>query len=668
MTNSNQDYSAKNIKVLEGLDPIKKRPGMYTNTENPNHIIEEIIDNSADEILGGHASYIKVTHYKDGSISIEDDGRGIPVDIHEQTGKSALEVIFTSLHSGGKFDKENEENSSYQFAGGLHGVGVCVTNALSNKLIVQVKKQGKLYEMVFENGYVTQDIKALKSILKSEHGTMVRAYPNSKYFSEPNIDLKKLENALKAKAILLNGALIQLNIEKENGEFKTIEWQYENGIESYINEIIDNTGLDRALPVIHHQGFLSESNEEQGFRKGEGAEFAIVWSEFGSSHKESFVNLIPTRQGGTHESGLKNGLFDCIKVFAEQHALLPKGIKLTSDDIWGKLSFILSAKILEPEFQGQTKEKLNNRNAIKLIQMVSKSFFEHWINAHVDSGKMIVELAIKQAVARNKKDNNSKPRKSTNGVTLLPGKLTDCQSENPVESELFIVEGDSAGGSAKQGRNKAFQAIIPLKGKPLNTWEVNSEDALTNNEISDLSAAIGIDLHKKGDTVDLSKLRYHKICILADADTDGYHIQTLLIGLFMQHFPALIENGHIYIAQAPLYRIDATIMGKNKQEKKIYVIDEEEKNKVMKKLEKEKVKAGTLKISRFKGLGEMNPSQLWETTLNPDTRRLIPVLIKDSSYTEAVENMDMLMSKKRSEDRKKWITEFGDFTIIDDGL
>lgn len=666
MTNSKQEYSAKNIKVLEGLDPIKKRPGMYTNTENPNHIIEEIIDNSADEILGGHATYIKVTHYKDGAIQIEDDGRGIPVDIHEKTGKSALEVIFTSLHSGGKFDKENEEDSSYQFAGGLHGVGVCVTNALSNKLIVQVKKQGQLYEMIFENGAVTQDITVLKKIAKSEHGTTVKAYPNSKYFSEPNIDLKKLENALKAKAILLNGAHIQLNIEKDNGGFKTVEWKYDNGIESYINEIIESTGLDGTLPVIHHQGFLSEHNEEQGFRKGEGAEFAIIWSEFGSSHKESFVNLIPTRQGGTHEIGLKNGLFDCIKVFAEQHALLPRGVKLTGDDIWGRLSFILSAKILEPEFQGQTKEKLNNRSAIKLIQTVSKSFFEHWINAHVEAGKAIVELAVKQAIARNKKDNNTKQRKTGGGITMLPGKLTDCQSENPSESELFIVEGDSAGGSAKQGRNKMFQAIIPLKGKPLNAWDLSSDDALDNNEISDLSIAIGIDPHKLDDKVDFSKLRYHKICILADADTDGYHIQTLLCGIFVQHFPQLIEKGYVYIAQAPLYRIEATILGKNKQEKKIYVIDENEKNRVIKKLEKEKLKTGSLKISRFKGLGEMNSEQLWDTTLNPDTRRLLPVLVKETEYSQMIEDIDMLMSKKRSDDRKKWITESGDFTTVDD--
>jgi Type IIA topoisomerase (DNA gyrase/topo II, topoisomerase IV), B subunit len=588
MTEINDEYSAKNIKVLAGLDPVKKRPGMYTNTENPNHIIEEVIDNSADEILGGNATSIKVTHYKNGSVSVEDDGRGIPVDIHEETGKSALEVIFTSLHSGGKFDKENEENSSYQFAGGLHGVGVSVTNALSTKLVAQVKKGGKLYEMVFENGYLTQDITVIKNVPKSERGTKITAYPNPEYFDEPNVDLKKLENALKAKSILLSGAKIQLNIEKENGEFTTINWEYEDGVETYINEIIANNDLETTIPVIHHRGFLTESNEDNGFRKGEGAEFALTWSEYGSSHKESFVNLIPTRQGGTHEIGLKNGLFDCVKDFAEQHALLPKGVKINSEDVWGKLSFVLSAKILNPQFQGQTKEKLNNKSSIKLMHLVSKSFFEHWINTNVEAGKTIVELAIKQSEIRNKKDNTSKKRKQLDGAVFLPGKLTDCDSENPRDTELFIVEGDSAGGSARQARDKEFQAILPLKGKPQNAWELSADKSMENEEISNLSAAMGIEPHTREDVIDLGKLRYHKICILADADTDGYHIQTLLFAIFMRHFPQLLDNGYVYVSKPPLYKISAILLGKEKGVSIKYALNETERDSIVKYFNKQK--------------------------------------------------------------------------------
>lgn len=666
MTEINDEYSAKNIKVLAGLDPVKKRPGMYTNTENPNHIIEEVIDNSADEILGGNATSIKVTHYKNGSVSVEDDGRGIPVDIHEETGKSALEVIFTSLHSGGKFDKENEENSSYQFAGGLHGVGVSVTNALSTKLVAQVKKGGKLYEMVFENGYLTQDITVIKNVPKSERGTKITAYPNPEYFDEPNVDLKKLENALKAKSILLSGAKIQLNIEKENGEFTTINWEYEDGVETYINEIIANNDLETTIPVIHHRGFLTESNEDNGFRRGEGAEFALTWSEYGSSHKESFVNLIPTRQGGTHEIGLKNGLFDCVKDFAEQHALLPKGVKINSEDVWGKLSFVLSAKILNPQFQGQTKEKLNNKSSIKLMHLVSKSFFEHWINTNVEAGKTIVELAIKQSEIRNKKDNTSKKRKQLDGAVFLPGKLTDCDSENPRDTELFIVEGDSAGGSARQARDKEFQAILPLKGKPQNAWELSADKSMENEEISNLSAAMGIEPHTREDVIDLGKLRYHKICILADADTDGYHIQTLLFAIFMRHFPQLLDNGYVYVSKPPLYKISAILLGKEKGVSIKYALNETERDSIVKYFNKQKVKTGSLEISRFKGLGEMNPEQLWDTTLNPDTRHLVPVLIKTHSLSSTTENVDMLMNKKRSGDRRKWITEEADFMNIDD--
>lgn len=658
MIDDNANYGAKNIKVLKGLEPVQLRPGMYTNTVNPNHILEEVIDNSADEALAGFANKITVTYNLDKTISVEDNGRGIPTDMHPEEGISAVEVIFTKLHSGGKFEKDS--GGAYNFAGGLHGVGVSVTNALSDRLVVQSMRDGFIKEIVFSNGQVVEELKEIKQIPKKQHGTKVTVQPNPKYFDNPEFDLQHLENALRAKAVLLNGIEIKLIIEKEDGNHKVIEWNYSNGIESYLLEILnDNEAL---IPVLYDKKYIEETNDS--FSKGEGAEWALTWvEEGGASFKQSFVNLIPTKLGGTHEAGFKNGIYEAIRNFSEQHSLMPRGLKINADDIWGKLWFVLSAKILDPQFHGQTKEKLNSRNAVRLLTTLVRDTFEHWLNTNIENAKKIVELAIKQAQLRSKKSTNNKVRKTT-GMSVLPGKLTDCQSENPEDSELFIVEGDSAGGSAKQGRNKEFQAILPLKGKPLNTWEIDAEYIVDNEEVSDLETAIGIKAHTLDEEVDLSKLRYHKICILADADKDGFHIQVLLGALFLKHFPKLVQGGYIYIAQPPLYRADVVYTGKNKKEETFYLLDNEELEDLNKKLNKDKVKKENVKISRFKGLGEMNPIQLWETTLDPSTRRLKPLKVSENIF-ETLEAIDMLLAKKRSDDRKDWISSSANFNEND---
>lgn len=654
MSEKEVNYGAKNIKVLKGLEPVQLRPGMYTNTENPNHILEEVIDNAADEALAGYSSKIIVTVHSDKTVTVEDDGRGIPTDIHPDEGVSAVEVIFTRLHSGGKFEKDS--GGAYNFAGGLHGVGVSVTNALSDRLVVESMRDGFIKQIVFSNGAVIEPLKELKTVAKKLHGTKVTVQPNPKYFDKPEFDLQQLENALRAKAVLLNGIEVKLIIEKEGSEPKIYEWHYSNGIESYMKEIVGEN--ETLVPVLYDKKYIDDDHET--FYLGEGAEWAITWLEDGgSSHKQSFVNLIPTKLGGTHEAGFKNGLFEAVKNFSEQHSLLPRGLKITSDDIWGKLWFVLSTKILDPQFHGQTKEKLNNRGAVRLLTTISRDMFEHWLNTNIEMGKKIVDLAIKQANLRNKKATNTKVRKS-NGMNVLPGKLTDCQSDNPEETELFIVEGDSAGGSAKQGRAKEFQAILPLKGKPINTWELDGSIITENEEVAALEMAIGVKSHRLGEDVDLSDIRYHKICILADADKDGFHIQVLLAALFLKHFPKLIELGYVYIAQPPLYRLDVKYSSKNKKDETLYILDNEELQEVEKRLEKEKVRKENIKLGRFKGLGEMNPEQLWETTLDPDTRRLVPLKITNDIF-ETIESVDMLLAKKRSGDRKEWITEFGNF-------
>jgi topoisomerase-4 subunit B len=648
------EYSADDIKVLKGLEPVKQRPGMYTNTENPNHIIEEVIDNSADEALGGHATKIHVTKLEDGRIRIEDDGRGIPTDIHSEKKIPAVEVIFTSLHAGGKFEKET--GSAYAFAGGLHGVGVTVTNALSDRLDIEIHKNGMVSKMAFKNGEVAEPLSHGKKIPKKQTGTIVTVKPNISYFDSPNVDLKQLEATLKAKAILLAGVEIKLVVENQGEENKVIEWHYPHGIENYMDEII----IDKELLGIPYTGKKYIGPDHDSFAEGEGAEWAIAWVEDGS-HKESFVNIIPTPQGGTHDAGFRNGVFDGIKSFAEQHELMPRGLKLSAEDVWSKVCYVLSAKVLDPQFQGQTKEKLNNRTVVKLISGLIRDDFEHWLLENPEVGKRITEQAISQAQLRNKKSKKEIIKK-TNGVTFIPGKLTDCNSKFPEEGEIFFVEGDSAGGSAKQGRDKETQAILALRGKPLNTWELDSHDIMTNEEIADISAAIGISPHEIGDTVDFTKLRYHKVCVLSDADKDGHHIQVLLMALFLKHFPQLVIEGYFYIAQPPLYRVDVKYPGKKKKkEEKFYVLDNSELEELKSKLAKENVGESHMKKTRFKGLGEMNPEQLWETTLDPDTRLLLPVLIDEGDMEDSLEVMSKLLAKKRSEDRKKWISTSGDF-------
>ncbi|HSO06290.1 MAG TPA: DNA topoisomerase IV subunit B [Pelomicrobium sp.] len=654
-------YSAKDIEILEDLSPILHRPGMYTDPANPNHALIEVIDNAADEGLAGFAKRVNVTLHEDGSATVEDDGRGIPVDIHPKKKQPAVQVIFTTLHSGGKFRK-TDKDAAYRIAGGLHGVGVCVSNALSTRLEVEIRRDGARHRIVFaDNGQVKEPLKKLGPVGPRESGTRVRFWPDPKYFDSPKIGAVEIAALLRAKAMLLPGVRFTLGVEKK-GQVETSEWHFPEGIRGYFSEAIN--GLDPVAAPFFGERYITAQSESDSFAEGEGAMWAIAWTPEGEQVAESYVNMIPTRHGGTHVSGLREGVYQAVKNFIDHHAMGQRGLKVVPEDVWSRASYVLAVKMLDPQFKGQVKNELLSRDGVKLTSQMVRDPFELWLNQNVEEGKRIAELALRQANARTRAAQKVERRK-TSGVAVLPGKLTDCASEDPERNELFIVEGDSAGGSAKQARDKEFQAVLPLKGKPKNTWQDNPDTLYSNKEIEAIALAIGVDHHKAGDAVDLSGLRYHRIILLADADVDGAHIQVLLLTLFFRHFPRLIEGGHVFVAQPPLYRIDVPAHGKNKPARKLYALDEDELASLQDKLEDEGVKPGAWSVSRFKGLGEMSPEQLWETTLNPDTRRVLPVTVDAAEREASLETFNMMMARENASQRREWMEEFGNLVEAD---
>lgn len=643
-------YSEQSIRVLKGLEPVKERPGMYTRTTDPTHIIQEVIDNAVDEALAGFASVIVVTLHGDGSVAVEDNGRGIPVGVHPVEGVSTVEVVFTRLHAGGKFDKK--DGGAYSFSGGLHGVGVSVTNALSTRLEVEVKRDGKRHRIAFAGGDVVEPLAEVGEVGRKNTGTLVRAWPDGRYFDSPKVSTAELERLLRSKAVLLPGLTVRL-INESAGDRR--EWQYEQGMVSYLKETLPEEESTRA--VFAGQRYVSDASPNNGFADGEGAAWAVAWIE-SAGGGESYVNLIPTALGGTHEAGLRAGLFESVRDFCSHHALLPRGVTLQAEDVWGRCRFILSARVLDPQFQGQTKDKLTSRDAMRLVSSSVKDPFDIWLNAHPDEGKRVAELAIKQALARTRAGKVVEKRKSS-GVAVLPGKLTDCESTDITRNELFLVEGDSAGGSAKQGRDKESQAILPLRGKVLNTWEVDKTELFGNNEVHDMAVAIGVDPHGMDDEPDLSGLRYGRICIMSDADVDGSHIQTLLLTLFFRHFPKLVERGHVYIAQPPLFKIEVAPQGKGRPGRKLYALDEAERDAMLERLRADGIRESAITVGRFKGLGEMNPEQLKETTMHPDTRRMLPVRFDRAAVEEVQRMFTMLMGKSEAAARREWMEEKG---------
>ena len=646
------DYSESSIRVLKGLEPVKQRPGMYTRTENPLHIIQEVIDNASDEALGGFCKNILVILNADGSVSVEDDGRGIPVGMHPEEKVPTVEIVFTRLHAGGKFDKGS--GGAYSFSGGLHGVGVSVTNALSSRLEITVWREGGLHQMVFADGDVIEKL-TTRPIGRDDKksGTHVTAWPNPKYFDSLAISQPELQGLLRSKAVLLPGVKVTL-LNAKSGDSQT--WQYDQGLRGYLMEsLAQSSNAEPLIPLFEGEQYAGADAE--GFAEGEGAAWIVAWTEDSAIVRESYVNLIPTSAGGTHESGLREGLFGAVKSFVEMHSLLPKGVKLLPEDVFARVSFVLSAKVLDPQFKGQIKERLNSRDAVRLVSTYTRPALELWLNQHVEYGKKLADLVIKQAQNRLRSAQKVEKKKSS-GVAVLPGKLTDCESSDISRNELFLVEGDSAGGSAKMGRDKEFQAILPLRGKVLNSWETERDRLFANNEIHDIAVAIGVDPHGKNETIDFSSLRYGKICILSDADVDGSHIQVLLLTLFFRHFPQLIDHGNICIARPPLYRVDAPARGK-KPAQKIYALDDGELLATEDKLRKDGFKDGSWSISRFKGLGEMNAEQLWETTMNPDTRRLLPVTLGSFDLDASENCFNMLMGKGEAAARRAWIEEHG---------
>ena len=625
------DYNAEAIEVLSGLDPVRKRPGMYTDTTRPNHLAQEIIDNSVDEALAGYASTIRVTLHRDQSLEVSDDGRGMPTDIHPEHGISGVELILTRLHAGGKFSNKN-----YQFSGGLHGVGVSVVNALSTRLEVTVKRNAKVFAISFKDGFKDEELKETGTCGRRNTGTTVHFWPDAGYFDSPKFSVPRLMHVLRAKAVLCPGLRVIFE-DKISGD--VTEWYYEDGLKDYLK---GSTHESLTIPAEPFTGTLKGEKEA--------VDWAIQWlPEGGELLAESYVNLIPTPLGGTHVNGLRTGLLEAIREFCEFRNLLPRGIKLGPDDLWENCAYVLSAKLADPQFSGQTKERLSSRECAAFVSGVAKDAFSLWLNQHTAEGELLAEMCINNAQKRMRKAKKVARKKITQGPAL-PGKLADCASQDLGMTELFLVEGDSAGGSAKQARDREYQAIMPLRGKILNSWEVDSSEVLASQEIHDISVALGVDPGSDK----LEGLRYGKICILADADSDGLHIATLLCALFVQHFRPLVEKGHIYVAMPPLYRID---VGKEV----FYALDEGEKEGVLERIKAEK-KRGKVGVQRFKGLGEMNPLQLRETTMAADTRRLIQLTLDD--FAETIQNMDMLLAKKRSGDRKTWLEAKGDLVEI----
>ncbi len=625
------DYTAESIEVLTGLDPVRKRPGMYTDTTRPNHLAQEVIDNSVDEALVGYATQIDVILHKDNSVTCSDNGRGMPVDIHPEQGKPGVEVILGTLHAGGKFSDKN-----YQYSGGLHGVGVSVVNALSKVLEVTIKRDGNVYRMGFKDGEKATELTVIDSCGKRNTGTMVRFFPNPVYFESAKFSLPRLKHVLRAKAVLCPG--LKVTFYDEASDEKE-QWCYEDGLCDYL---MGSTQGFEVLPAVPFVGSFAGTNEA--------ADWAVQWlPEGGELTTESYVNLIPTVQGGTHVNGLRTGLLEAMREYCEFRNLIPRGIKLSPDDIWEKCSYILSAKLADPQFSGQTKERLSSRECAAFLSGIAKDSFSLWLNQHTEEADKLAEMAISNAQVRLRKNKKVARKKITQGPAL-PGKLADCSGQDAMAGELFLVEGDSAGGSAKQARDRQFQAIMPLRGKILNTWEVDSLDVLASQEVHDISVAIGVDPGSNN----LEKLRYGKVCILADADSDGLHIATLLCALFVKHFRPLVQAGHVHVAMPPLYRID---VGKDV----FYALDDAEKQGVLDRIEAEK-KRGKVNVQRFKGLGEMNPLQLRESVMNKDTRRLVQLLIDVEDGTEEI--MDMLLAKKRSSDRRAWLEDKGDLAEV----
>ncbi len=645
-----KDYGEVSIKVLKGLEPVRQRPGMYTLTDNPLHIIQEVIDNASDEVLAGFGTSISVTRHTDGSITVEDNGRGIPTGLHPEEKIPVVELVFTRLHAGGKFAK-GDGSSPYDFAGGLHGVGVSVTNALSTKVDVTVWRDGEEATVHFVDSFLSGEILRKKSPFpKSRMGTRVTVWPDPKYFDSADIPEKGLIRLLRSKAVLLPGCEVTYRNEKSSNEQT---WKYTGGLREYL---LSEISADPFIEPFEAQGFADANTE--GFSEGEGASWVVIWTEEGSLERESYVNLIPTPQGGTHESGLRDGLYQAMMAFMQAYGLQTKNVKVLSEDVFARANFVLSTKSLDPQFQGQTKEKLTSRDAMKLVSNFVRSQFEFWLNDHVEEGKKLAELINTQAQARQRQSSKYTKRKSSS-VAVLPGKLTDCESEDIARNELFIVEGDSAGGSAKKGRDKEFQAILPLRGKILNTWEVDSDELFRFDTVHDIAVAIGVDPHGADDEPNIKGLRYGKICILSDADVDGSHIQVLLLTLFYKHFPKLIEEGHVFVAMPPLYRVDVPKIGK-RAERSIYCLDERELARTIEQLKKDKISEEKISISRFKGLGEMKAEQLSETALHPDTRRLLPVTLGDMDTIATETVMNLLMSKKEAGGRNAWMEAWGD--------